>query len=82
MTVNTSTIVILFKMSELYFLVNLENKPIGRLYESKVLAQLYCKEMNSFLENEEGKFKIMKINMEDGISKLMEIKHESITEVE
>lgn len=69
-------------MSELYFLVNLENHPTGRLYESKVFVQLRCNKMNSFLENEDGKFKIMKINMEDGISKLMKINHESITEVE
>ena len=70
-------------MSELYFIVNLENKPTGRLYESKVLAQLRCEKMNSFLVDEnQTKFKIMKFNASDGISKLMEINHESITEVE
>ena len=82
MTVNTSTIVILFKMTELYFLVNLENQPTGRLYESKVLAQLRCNELNGFLVDEENKFKVKKFNASDGISKLMEINHESITEVE
>lgn len=70
-------------MSELYFIVNLENQPVGRLYESKVLAQLRCKKMNSFLVDEnQGKFKIKKFNVGDGLSKLMEINHESITEVE
>lgn len=70
-------------MSEFYFLVNLENKPVGRLYESKVLAQLRCEKMNSFLVDEnQGKFKIKKFNVGDGLSKLMEMNHESITEVE
>lgn len=70
-------------MSELYFLVNLENQPTGRLYESKVLAQLRCEKMNSFLVDEnQGKFKIKKFNVGDGLSKLMEMNHESITEVE
>ena len=70
-------------MSELYFIVNSENQPAGRLYESKVLAQLRCEKLNSFLVDEEQtKFKIMKFNASDGISKLMEINHESITEVE
>lgn len=69
-------------MSELYFLVNLENKPVGKLYESKVLAQLHCKELNDFLVDEEGEFKIKKFDVGEGLSKLMEINHESITEVE
>lgn len=69
-------------MTELYFLVNLENQPTGRLYESKVLAQLRCNELNGFLVDEENKFKVKKFNASDGISKLMEINHESITEVE
>lgn len=69
-------------MSELYFLVNLENHSTGRLYESKVLAQLRCNELNGFLVDEENKFKVKKFNVGDGLSKLTEINHESITEVE
>lgn len=70
-------------MSELYFILNSESKPTGRLYESKVLARLRCEKMNSFLVDEnQTKFKIMKFNVGDGLSKLMEINHESITEVE
>ncbi len=69
-------------MSEFYFIVNLENRPIGKLYQSKVLAQLRCQEMNGYVVNEEGEFKIKKFDVGEGLSKLMEINHESITEVE
>ena len=69
-------------MSDFYFIVNLENRPIGRLYESKVLAQLRCQELNGFVVNEEGEFKIKKFDVDKGLSKLIEINHESITEVE